>query len=156
MPDDLYRDDILTWSLEQAARLRRARAGERVNDLDWDNIIEEIETLGRSETEAVRSLLAQSILHLLKRRAWPTSSAMRKWHNDAADFLVQAQRMYRPSMAQRMELDDVLDYAVRRFRILDYATPALRLPPISPIPLDAVARDDFTLEKLEAALFPPG
>jgi hypothetical protein len=154
MPDDPYRTDILTWSIEQAERLRRARAGERVSDLDWDNIIEEIETLGRSETESVRSLLVESVLHLLKRRAWPTSSALRKWHNDAADFLIQAQRVYRPSMAQRMELDDVLDFALRRFSILSYATPALPLPPIGTIPLDAVARQDFTIEQLEAALFP--
>jgi len=155
MPDDLYMKDIVTWSDQQAERLRRLRAGERVNDLDWDNVIEEIESLGRSETESVRSLLSQAVLHLMKLRAWPTSSAARKWRNDAGDFLVQAQALYRPSMAQRMEMDDVLAYAQRRFRILGYPTPALPLPEPRPIPLDAVARRDFTIEDLEAALFPP-
>ena len=48
MPDDLWRTDTYTWSLQQAERLRRLRDGERVNDLDWDNVIEEIESAGRS------------------------------------------------------------------------------------------------------------
>ncbi len=156
MPDDPYRHDIVTWSEQQSDRLRRLRAGERVNDLDWDNIIEEIESLGRSETESVRSLLAQAVLHLLKLRAWPHSSAARKWRNDAADFLVQAQGIYRPSMAQRLDLGEVLEYALRRFGVLDYPTPAQSFPAPRAIPPDAVARRDFTLEQLDAALFPPG
>ncbi len=45
-----YDADVLQWSEHQAALLRRAAAGERVNDLDWPNIIEEIESVGRSET----------------------------------------------------------------------------------------------------------
>ena len=53
MPDDLYRTDIVTWSRLQADRLRRHLAGERVNDLDWEHVIEEIEDLGNSEIAAV-------------------------------------------------------------------------------------------------------
>ena len=47
MPDGLYDCDALTWSDQQAELLRRLAAGERVNDqLDWPNIIEEIEGVG--------------------------------------------------------------------------------------------------------------
>jgi hypothetical protein len=40
---DLYATDILAWSDEQAARLRRIAAADRLNDAspDWPNIIEE-------------------------------------------------------------------------------------------------------------------
>jgi hypothetical protein len=45
---DLY-DDVLLWSERQAALLRRMAAGERVNDqVDWENVAEEIEDVGRS------------------------------------------------------------------------------------------------------------
>jgi hypothetical protein len=56
---DLYEDDFLLWSESQAALLRRLAAGERVNDrdLDWANLSEEIEALGRGELRAVESLL---------------------------------------------------------------------------------------------------
>lgn len=154
MPDDPYRNDILTWSRQQADLLRRVRDGERVNDVDWDNIIEEIESLGRSELESVRSLLAQSVLHLLKLQAWPESSAARKWRHEAADFLVQAQEQYRPSMLQRMDLDGVLAYAMRRFAVLDYPAQAQPVPTPRAIPIEAVARQGYSLTELDEALFP--
>src|SRR5438270_13014652 len=44
-----YDTDILTWSERQAALLRRIAAGERINDeVDWPNVVEEIESVGRS------------------------------------------------------------------------------------------------------------
>lgn len=49
MPDDLYHRDFVAWSQAQAERLRRLAAGERVNDLDWGNLIEEVEDLGRAK-----------------------------------------------------------------------------------------------------------
>ena len=64
----LYDDDILLWSEHQADLLRRAAAGERVNsaDLDWPNIAEEIEAVGRSQRREVRNRLARLCQHLLK------------------------------------------------------------------------------------------
>ncbi|MBU8542768.1 MULTISPECIES: DUF29 family protein [Roseomonadaceae] len=155
MPDDLWRDDIVTWSEQQSDRLRRLRAGERVNDLDWDHIIEEIESLGRREIEAVRSLLVQAVLHLMKLHAWPGHPAARKWRVDAADFLIQAQDGYRPSMARSLDLAGAVGYARRRLPVQRFTTPAQDLPPLGAIPLAALADPAFTLEDLEAALFPP-
>ena len=50
---DLYEDDILLWSERQAELLRRRAAGELVNDaeLDWPNIAEEIEDVGKSQLQ---------------------------------------------------------------------------------------------------------
>ncbi|MFZ4409368.1 MAG: DUF29 family protein [Paracraurococcus sp.] len=80
MPDDLYRTDIVTWSRQQAERLRRHVGGERVNDLDWEHVIEEIEDLGNSEITAVRSLLIQAMVHALKIVRWPDSPAVNHWY----------------------------------------------------------------------------
>ena len=56
-----YDTDILLWSERQAELLRRRAAGELVNDteLDWSNIAEEIEGVGRSQLHAVKSLLVK-------------------------------------------------------------------------------------------------
>jgi hypothetical protein len=59
------------------------------------------------ELESVQSLLAEALLSLMKRRAWPDSPARRKWRIDAADVLVQAQRRYRPSMTRSIDLASV-------------------------------------------------
>ena len=58
---DLYETDILAWSEQQTALLRRHAAGERVADgeLDWPNIIEEVESVGRGQLLEVGSLLAE-------------------------------------------------------------------------------------------------
>ncbi len=67
MPDDLYGRDILIWSGRQAALLRRLAAGERVNEaVDWPNLTQEVEDVGRAELHACESLLRQAMLHLLK------------------------------------------------------------------------------------------
>jgi hypothetical protein len=50
-----YDDDILIWSERQAELLSRRAAGELVNDadIDWPNVAEEIEDVGRSQLHAV-------------------------------------------------------------------------------------------------------
>jgi hypothetical protein len=43
---DLYEADIVAWSENQAALLRRLATGERVNNqIDWVNVVEEIESV---------------------------------------------------------------------------------------------------------------
>ena len=71
---ELYDDDILLWSERQGDLLRRIAAGEPVNERpDWVNIIEEVESVGRSDLRAVESLLLQALMHMLKAEAWPNS-----------------------------------------------------------------------------------
>ena len=77
-----YDLDIYVWSQRQGALLRRLAAGERVNDadLDWPNIAEEIETVGRSERTAVASHIANVIEHLIKLQASPAIEPRAGWH----------------------------------------------------------------------------
>jgi hypothetical protein len=57
-----YDTDILTWSEHQAELLRRLAAGERVNnEVDWENVIEEIESVGKEQLHAVESRLVQAL-----------------------------------------------------------------------------------------------
>ena len=103
---DLYEADILLWSERQAELLRRRAAGEMVNDaaLDWPNIAEEIEDVGRSELRSVESLLVQALRHRLKAEAWPQSRDAPGWRADAIDFRRQARRRFVPSMRQRIDV----------------------------------------------------
>jgi hypothetical protein len=63
MPDDLYDRDALAWSEHQADLLRRLARGERVNDVDWAHVVEEIEDVGLAELHAVESCLDQMLVH---------------------------------------------------------------------------------------------
>ena len=54
---DLYEEDVLLWSEQQAALLRRLAAGERVNEqIDWENVIDEVESVGSEQLHAVEIL----------------------------------------------------------------------------------------------------
>src|ERR1700729_1314616 len=102
MPDDLYDHDALAWSEHQAELLRRVARGERVNDVDWDHVVEEIEDVGLSELNAVQSYLRQMLAPLLKLHAWPVGDACQHWRNEVATFQVEAIGRYAPSMRQRI------------------------------------------------------
>jgi hypothetical protein len=95
---DLYYADILEWSERQAPLLRRAASGERVNEVDWPNIIDEVESVGRGQLHAVEALLTQALLHMLKAEAWPQLSPVPGWRAEVRLFRRQAQRRFAPSM----------------------------------------------------------
>ncbi len=100
-----YDSDILAWSEQQAALLRRLAVGERVNDaVDWPNVIEEVESVGRAELAAVESLLTQAISHRLKLAAWPNVPAARGWEREVRVFRRQARRKFSEAMRQRIDL----------------------------------------------------
>ena len=57
-----YERDFYAWSFAQARALRTRRP----EHLDWENLAEEIESLGRSDKRQVRSRLTVILIHLLK------------------------------------------------------------------------------------------
>lgn len=62
-----YETDFYSWTIEQAAAIRSGR----YSDLDVLNLVEEIESMGRSEKRALESRLVVLLLHLLKWRYQP-------------------------------------------------------------------------------------
>jgi len=104
-----YDSDILEWSERQADALRR-RAH---NEIDWDNVAEEIESVGRSELHAVRSLLRQALRHMLKAEAWPLHRDASGWRADAIDFRQQASGRFAESMRQRIDVALLYRQALR-------------------------------------------
>ncbi|EXJ14923.1 DUF29 domain-containing protein [Imhoffiella purpurea] len=63
----LYETDFHAWANEQVALLRDGR----LSEADVDNIIEEIDSMGRSEKRELVNRLVVLLLHLLKWRFQP-------------------------------------------------------------------------------------
>lgn len=62
----LYEIDFFAWTQQQGKSLRAA-AGTRTNQpIDWENVAEEIESLGRSDKRELHSQIRRVIEHLLK------------------------------------------------------------------------------------------
>ena len=62
-----YQSDLYEGTKEQAEALRRRAS----NELDWDNLAEEIESLGTSQRSEIRARLKVLLAHLLKWRCQP-------------------------------------------------------------------------------------
>ena len=151
MPDDLYHRDVLAWSAHQADLLRRAGRGERVNDVDWDLVAEEIEDVGLSELNAVRSFLRLTIVHLMKIRGWPGSSAIAHWRSEIVGFQAEAADRFAPSMRQKIDLDAIYRVALTQVQQDTYGRKKPRaLPPSCPFTLDQLLTQ--TPRTLEAVL----
>ena len=105
MNDVLYDTDIVVWSENQAALLRRVARGERVNGVDWEHVAEEIADVGNSELRAVESLWLQTMLHAIKLTLMPDDTAARHWGHEITAFLAQAENRFVPSMRQRIDLE---------------------------------------------------
>jgi hypothetical protein len=134
---ELYDDDILLWSERQGDLLRRIAAGEPVNEPpDWTNILEEVESVGRSDLRAVESLLLQAIMHMLKVQAWPNSLSVSVWQSDTLLFRAQARRAFSPSMRQRLDLASLYADALHAMPDTMDGQPPQPVSPTCPMTLD--------------------
>ncbi len=134
---ELYDTDVLEWSEHQARLLRQHAAGEVSNEApDWPNIIEEIESVGRSQLNAVRSLLRQALIHDLKCEAWPLVSYVPHWRAEALRFRVDAADAFSPSMRQHIDVAQLYKGALRLLpESIDGLQP-LPVPQVCPVTLD--------------------
>ena len=98
-----YDHDFYAWTQAQAAAIRRAGAS-RVNaDVDWENVAEEIESLGRSDFRSVRSHLETIIEHLLKLMVSPASDPRRGWRRSVGNARIDVETYLTRSLHNDIE-----------------------------------------------------
>jgi hypothetical protein len=104
----LYRSDFHAWARDQAERLRRLAELRPNAGVDFENLIEEVESMGNEQEHAVDSALTRIIEHLLKLQVSPAVEPRPGWRltvrNQRRDLAKRLRR--NPSLAAR--LDDFL------------------------------------------------
>jgi hypothetical protein len=101
----LYRTDYYAWTKDQAAKLR-ALAAARVNStLDLENLAEEVESLGRSDLNTVRSQVRRIIEHLLKLEFSPSMPPRDDWRHSLAQARDEVEDHITASMAPEVTAD---------------------------------------------------
>ena len=151
---DLYERDSLAWSEQQAELLRRMSRGEQVNGLDWEHVVEEIESVGLSELHSVESYLELILTHLLKIHGWPDSTPVPQWWGEIVTFQGNMRRRFAPSMRQRIDMAGLYTEALETMenQQIDGRTPR-PYPPTCPFTLDQLLTERRAgLESLLAAL----
>jgi hypothetical protein len=142
--DASYEHDFYAWSHDQARALRAQDA----EALDWENLAEEIEGLGKSDRREVRSRLVVILTHLLKRQYQPAKQS-RSWklsiltqRHDLSDVLADS-----PSL--RRLLPELLNEAYESARELSMYEMGLNkwdanIPPKqNPFTLEQVLDEEF-------------
>ncbi|HEY8034238.1 MAG TPA: DUF29 domain-containing protein [Methylobacter sp.] len=122
-----YETDFYGWTQEQAALLRAGR----LSDLDIENLIEEVETMGRSEKRELESRLTGLLLHLLK---WKYQEARRgrSWELSIIEQRLKFKQTLSENPGLKPHLADILArsyefavlYASRETKISTHVFPA--------------------------------
>jgi Domain of unknown function DUF29 len=98
--EKLYYEDFYVWTQRQATALRRLAETRPNVDLDFPHLIEEVEDLGTSQRDAVRSQLRRIIEHCLKLEFARPLEPRGGWYDSIIDA--------------RTEIDDKLSPSLRR------------------------------------------
>ncbi|MBC6433910.1 DUF29 domain-containing protein [Nostoc sp. HG1] len=112
----LYEIDDHLW-LEETIKLLKAN---HLEELDLENLIEELENLGRRDKAKVASLLEQIIRHLLLLQYWKKESQYNSghWKAENRSFRNQLKRNLTTNLYQYLEnelaliYDDALGYVI--------------------------------------------
>jgi hypothetical protein len=118
MSKPLYQEDIVLWSADQARALRNAGAA-RINTpdpIDWGNVAEEIESLGRSERNALRSRLGVILEHLMKVTASLRKAPRRGWLETILAQRVEIERLLADSPSLRQDIARFIAEEIPRAR----------------------------------------
>lgn len=97
-----YDSDIVLWSERQADALRRRDS----NRIDWDNVAEEIESVGSEQRHAVESLLINIMQHMLQIAAWPEARPVSHWAHEIVGWRLQVRRRLRRAPKLRADIDN--------------------------------------------------
>jgi hypothetical protein len=109
MPTDaLYDEDFVVWTERQAGELRRlAREGSNL-PLDWENLAEEIESLGKRDRRGFHNRIHQILRRLLKIRFSSAEQARRGWRGEVREQRRRLGQVLRDSPSLRPSVRGVI------------------------------------------------
>src|SRR5437660_9479306 len=103
---ELYDRDFFLWTQEQATALRAVKDSNL--PLDWGNLAEEIESLGKSDRRQLRSQIRRILRHLLKLEVSPALDPRAGWCSAIADCRSEIGDVLHDSPSLRREVDRII------------------------------------------------
>ena len=136
---ELHERDFNLW-VEQTKQQIQNRDFE---NLDWDNLLDEIDDMGKSEKRALESYLQRLIEHILKLKYWESEKErnLRHWQAEVVNFRNQIKRLLKrnPSFKKyRKEVyEEIFQDAVSSRKI------EFDIPDDSFIELEKIMKEDY-------------
>ncbi len=110
----LYDKDFLAWSKQQAEALRAARCDGSNQLIDWENLAEEIEDLGKSVRRELQSQIRRIVRHLLKLAHSPAREPRRGWAESIVDARAEIEDLLEESPSLRTGLNRDVERQTQR------------------------------------------
>jgi len=137
----LYETDFYDW-IQNQARTLRAR---KLSELDVDNLIEEIESMGRSERRSLKSSLSILLMHLIKWKHQPDYRG-RSWEANIQEQRIQVRDILKDSPSLKYGITDTVHDAWEAAKVkaqketgIDQTT----FPEACPWPFDTFMNNEF-------------
>lgn len=100
---DLYQHDFNEWIYQQIHLLKQGK----VNEIDVEHLIEELEDMGKSNLRELESRFVILIAHLLKWQFQPTGQS-NSWRSSISEQRVQLLRLLRKTPSLKRELENAI------------------------------------------------
>jgi hypothetical protein len=137
----LYGQDFNLWLKEIAIAIKNRD----VSNMDWDNLLEEIEDMGASQKRALRSYMNRLIEHIFKLKYWTSERDRNRnnWRIEITNFRREAKSILEdsPSLNQYLAENYLFWYdksvkGLQKSKVFD-------LPNHEPISLDEMLDDNY-------------
>jgi hypothetical protein len=145
IPSQLYDHDYYAWVQDQVRALRE----HRIEEVDWENVAEEIDDLGKSVRWSVESHLETLVEHLLKlayAQEIVRTRNTRLWEGTArlARYKIRRKLAQNPSLRSKLAELFADAYGAGRIRALARMKLAESSIPATPLwPLEQILDDSF-------------
>jgi len=105
----LYESDFYGWTLQQAEALR----SRDMSELDFENLLEEMEAMGRSEKRGLKNRLVILLMHLLKWQYQPERQG-KSWELTIRNQREEVLELLEENPSLKPRIDSVLESAWKK------------------------------------------
>lgn len=137
----LHDRDFNLWTQEMAIAIRNRN----ISTMDWDNLLDEIEDMAKSDKRALRSYTQRLIEHIFKLKYWKSERDRNQngWKSEVINFRGEIQNILEDSPSLRNYLEDnYLDWYRKSFK--KYQKDNLfKVPEHQPVELEQILNDGY-------------
>ncbi|HEY9810209.1 MAG TPA: DUF29 domain-containing protein [Halomicronema sp.] len=107
----IYNEDFYLWTQATAQKLKEGK----FNELDITNLIEEVESMGRSEKRELKSRLIVLLMHLLKWEYQPEKRSQ-IWHSTISEQRICIEELIEDSPSLQPLISELFDACYQKAR----------------------------------------